>query len=300
MNTQVMWQRRTLVNVVASLLFVAAVVGGLVQIGKRSTDQVGATQASALVAAQVEALAVYTVDPANVEAQVDDVINGATGAFLATYSAQRDLLIRNVKARKQVLTAVVPDDGTAIAHYAAGEAVVLVAINVTAREAGTPMTTPYRLRLTMQRVGGLWKAATLDTLPAEAGPGIYIAGDLPGGNAQILSAAAKAVEVMYSYDYRAAASQRKAFVPLVTERFAPIFARTYATNSTAAATKLSVVDSYARAVGLVVRDQDRARCLVYLDQVVTIAGKTTPVATRLFVDLQRVDGSWLVDGLSAP
>lgn len=292
--------RRTLVLVVASLLFVAAVISGLVQIGKQSTDEVGATQAAALLAARTEAIAVYTVDPENVVAQVDAVINGATGAFLATYSGQRELLIKNVRSRQQVITSVVPEDGTAIAHYDADEAVVLVAINVTAREAGKPETTPYRLRLTMTRVGDLWKASTLDTLEADSGPGIYIPGDLPAGNAAVLSAAAKASEVMYSYDYRKVDEGRKAFASLVTERFAPIFARTYATNSSAAATKLSVVESYARAVGLVVRDRDHARTLVYLDQVVTTGGKSTAVATRLFVDLTRVDGTWLVDGLAAP
>lgn len=292
--------RRTLVLVVASLLFVAAVIGGLVQIGKNPTGDVGATQAAALLAARTEALAVYTADPENVEAQVDAVIAGATGAFLETYSEQRDLLIRNVRARKQVITAVVPDDGTAIVHYGSDEAVVLVAIDVTARDSGTPKTTPYRLRLTMSRVDGLWKAATLDTLEAESGPGIYIPGDLPGGNSAVLSAAAKASEVMYSYDYRKADEGRDAFASLVTDRFAPVFARTYATNTSAAATRLSVVESYARAVGLVVRDGDRARTLVYLDQVVTTSGKPTAVATRLFVDLRRVDGAWLVDGLAAP
>lgn len=291
--------RRTLVLVVASLLFVASLISGLVQIGKQSVDDVSATQAAALLAARSEALAVYTLDPENVVAQVDAVINGATGAFLATYAKQRDLLISNVRSRQQVVTAVVPEDGTAIAHFSPDEAVVLVAIDVTAREAGTPKTTPYRLRLTMSWVEERWKASTLDTLDADSGPGIYIPGDLPAANSAILSAAAKASEVMYSYDYRKD-DGNAVFVPLVTERFAPIFARTYATNSSAAATKLSVVESYARAVGLVVRDRDRARTLVYLDQVVTTAGKTTAVATRLFVDLLRVDGVWLVDALVAP
>lgn len=292
--------RRTLVLVVASLMFVAAILGGLVQIGQRSGDEVGANQAAALLAARTEAIAVYTATPDNVEAQVDAVIAGATGEFLRTYSAQRDLLIKNVRARKQVLSAEVPTDGTAIAHFSPDEAVVLVAINVTAREAGTPQTTAYRTRLAMTRVGTTWKTATLDTLDPSAGIGMYIPGQLPGGSSAILSAAAKAAEVMYSYDSRDVEAGRKAFVPLVTERFSPIFARTYLTNSSAAATRQSQVDSYARAVGLAVRDRDRARCLVYLDQVVTVAGQAKPVGTRLLVDLVKVDGTWLVDGLAAP
>lgn len=292
--------RRALVLVVASLLYVAAVIGGLVKIGERSTEEVGVTQASALLAARTEVIAVYTVDPENVEAQIDAVISGATGKFLSVYAAQRDLLISNVRARKQVLSAVVPTDGTAIAHYSRSEAVVLVAINVTAREAGTPKTTPYRIRVTMARVGAEWKASTLDTLNADTGPGIFIPGALSAGNSEILSAAARASEVMYAYDYRKVEEGRQAFVPLVTDRFAPIFARTYAVNSSATVTKQSVVDSFARAVGLVVRDRDRARCLVFLDQVVDIAGKTTAAPARLFVDLQRVKGVWLVDGVAAP
>lgn len=286
--------------VVASLLFVAAVIGGLVKIGERSPEEVGATQAAALLAARTEAIAVYTVDPEHVEAQIDAVINGATGKFLSVYAAQRDLLISNVRARKQVLSAVVPTDGTAIAHFTKAEAIVLVALNVTAREAGTPETTPYRIRVTMTRVGEEWKASTLDTLDAATGPGIFIPGDLSAGNSAILSVAARAAEVMYAYDYRKPEEGRQAFVPLVTERFAPIFTRTYAANSSATVTKQSVVDSFARAVGLVVRDRDRARCLVFLDQVVDVAGKTTAAPTRLFVDLQRVNGTWLVDGIAAP
>lgn len=295
--------RRTVVLVVASLFFLAAVIGGLVQIGKRTVERVGANQAAALLAARTQALAVYTVDPKRVEAQIDAVIAGATGEFLKTYSEQRELLIKNIRARNQVLTAVVPADGTAIAHFESDEAdqaVVLVAINVTAQEAGAPKTTPYRLRMTMSRIGEDWKSATLDTLDADAGPGLFIPGRLPGGNSEVLSAAAKAAEVMYSYDYRDAEAGRSAFGALVTQRFEPIFARTYLTNSSAAATKRSLVESYARAVGLVVRDTDRARCLVYLDQVVTLDDKASPVATRLFVDLRRVDGAWLVDGLAAP
>lgn len=288
------------VLLVASLFFLAAIIGGLVKIGERSPEHVGATQAGALLAARTEAIAVYTVDPVNVEKQIDAVISGATGKFLSVYAAQRDLLIRNVRDRKQVLSAQVPPDGTAIAHFAKDQAVVLVAINVTARQSGTPQTTPYRIRVTMARVGAEWKAATLDTLNADTGPGIFIPGSLSAGNSAILSAAARAAEVMYAYDYRKVEEGRQAFVPLVTERFAPIFARTYAVNSSATVTRQSVVDSYARAVGLVVRDRDNARCLVFLDQVVEVAGKTTAAPARLFVDLQRVNGVWLVDGVAAP
>lgn len=292
--------RRALVLVAASCLFAAAILGGLVQIGQRSTDRGGATQAAALLAARTEAIALYTIDPENVEAQVEAVIQGATGEFLATYAGERDLLIRDVRARKQVLTAQVPKDGTAIAHFDQGEAVVLVALNVTAREAGKPVTSPYRLRLTMVRVENQWKASTLDTLEPVSAPGLAIPGRLPGGNAEITSAAAKAAEVMYAYDFRKPEEGARSFVPLLTSAFAANFARTYAANASAAVTKQSTVDSYARAVGLVVREGDRARTLVFLDQIVETAGTTKAVPTRLFVDLRLVEGAWLVDGVAAP
>lgn len=289
-----------MVLVVASLLFAASVLGGLVKIGQGTGDAVGANQAAALLAARTQALAVYTVDPERVESQSQAVLNGSAGKFYETYAAERFGLVKSVREKKRVLTAAVPEDGVAIAHFSGKEAVVLVAINVTTKEGGRSETSPYRLRLSMVREGIFWKSAALDVLNPVSGPGIFIPGDLPGGNSPILSAAAKGTEVMYSYDSGRIEEGKQAFLPLVTERYAPIFTRIYLTSGIAVLTRSSVVDSYARAVGLIVRDKDFARCLVYLDQVIQDGDKSRAVGSRLYVDLRRVDGTWLVDGLGSP
>jgi hypothetical protein len=297
--------RRQIPFVVGTLLLLVSLFVGLTKVKEHSDNLAqdaiprGATEAAAMLAARTEALAFFTFDPTRIEKQIDGVLADASGEFLHDYTARRGQVVANVKAKKQSVAAVVPEGGTAIASFTTRRAVVLIGVDTTTQE-GTksPVVNQRRLLLTMQRSGGRWKTANLDELLGVVGPGDARTGELPGGNVAVLEATANGVKHMLSSDYRTLDEDLASTLPLLTGSFGADFARTFDTSVRLIATrKKSVTDAYVRAVGLVVRDGDKARCLVFVDQVLDPKGEADVTTARLFADLRRVNGKWLVDGL---
>ncbi|MET3961667.1 hypothetical protein ABIE44_001601 [Marmoricola sp. OAE513] len=294
--------RRSVIAVATVLMLVAVVVGALVVLGRSESekDPSGANEAAALVAARRTAIAFFTLDPENVAKQVDAVLDLASGKFEREYSAQRAVVIKNVQDRKRAVSSQVPTDGLAIASFDPAKAVVLVAINVTTKESTrVPAENEYRLRLTLNRTGSRWTTSTLDQLAGVPGPGEFEPGTLRGGGTAIVAASAEALSSMLSYDYKKLDEDLESTLPLLTRSFSADFARTFdATVRPLATEKKSVTAAYVRAAGLVVRNGDKARTLVFVDQVLNPDDSADVTESRLFVDLRRVKGTWLVDGLN--
>lgn len=293
---------RRIVLAVASLLMLAAVVTGyLVVQGRSETDlSDSAASSSAVVAARQAAISFFTLDPENVEDQVDAVLDQATGKFLREYTEQRGEVVANVRSRKRTVSATVSEGGTALADFSGKTATVLVAVDVTSKEgAASASTAQYRMLLVESRDGDGWQTSTLDQLAAVPGPGTFTPGDLPNGGTGVVTATAKAVTAMLSYDHRSLDKDLEATLPLLTGSFGAEFAQTWsATVRPLALRKKAVTAAYVRAVGVVVREKDKAKAMVFVDQVLDPTGSATVTEARLFVELRLQSGTWKVDGLS--
>lgn len=142
--------------------------------------------------------------------------------------------------------------------------------------------------------------------PSVQANGSYRGGSLPDRNAQAaMEAAARAVPVALSYDYRTLDKGLSAATKLMTASFADQFSDTFdKTARPMAADKHAVTRALVRAAGLVrLEGDDRAICLVYVDQVLVSSKgkrKSEPLRiqqNRVTVQLRRVDDTWKVDGI---
>ncbi|MFL6154652.1 MAG: hypothetical protein ACJ72D_01070 [Marmoricola sp.] len=282
----------------AGLLVLAAVLTGC---GKDSpTDLAKARQGAAMLVAQKTAVAFFTLDPDKVAKQVDAVLRLATGRFKREYGEKRDEVVRNVGTKKLRVSGLVLDGGVALESFKASEADVLVAVDVRSQESTRAATTNrYRLRLTVNRTGSTWRTSNLEQLSGVAGPGSYKPGGLSTSDDAVTRAATSGVAAALAYDYKSLDAGLAKALALMTPSFGSTFQKTFnATARPLAEQKKATTASYVRGTGLLERSGTKARCLVFVDQVLDPATKAQVVEARVFVDLERVHGVWLVDNLT--
>lgn len=118
---------------------------------------------SAAAVARQQTVNFFSLDHRHVDADVDRVLALATGKFKQQYAKQRERVVQGVGKQKLVVTAKVPDGGTALEYQHGDHAQVLVAVDATSRgKAGSePKVNRYRVRLELQRVDGEWLVADI-------------------------------------------------------------------------------------------------------------------------------------------
>ena len=134
--------------------------------------------------------------------------------------------------------------------------------------------------------------------------GTYTVGSLPDDDSHdAVVAAVEAAELALAWDYRRLDEGLEDSTARMTDEFADGFRDTFETitRPRAMSTK-AVVDALVRGAGEVGIEDGRATCLLFVDQVVvdrkTAADPTVPyevVQSRVYMELERVDGEWLVD-----
>lgn len=149
----------------ALLALVALVVAGLViaTLVLRGDDQERASSTSgtlvdtgALVAARQQALAFFSLDYRKAEQNVEAVLALATGTFKQEYAASKDQVVAQVKQKKLVATATIPEGGVAVEFATPTQARVLVVVDV-ARTIGTQVDRlRNRSRILVELVEGRW------------------------------------------------------------------------------------------------------------------------------------------------
>lgn len=169
------------VNLVLSVLVVLALAavlvlrfaGSAVLPGTTPAERAVANYAAVRDAAQHEVAAFLEIDYRHMDPLVQKVLDGATGAFRAQYKANQVNLTAAAQAARAVSSGTVKEIG--INKISGQNATVYVAADavVTNRSTGKVKGTRscphdgsvcryYRLKLTMQQVGGTWKMAGLD------------------------------------------------------------------------------------------------------------------------------------------
>jgi len=142
--------------------------------------------------------------------------------------------------------------------------------------------------------------------PKVLADGRYRVGTVGGDDAiAAVKAAAKALPVALSYDYRSLDKSLKAATALMTPGFAVKFRATFDKTTRSLATeKQAITSALVRAAGLVgTVTEGKATVLVYLDQVLVSskakkAGDPLKVSqNRVHVTLREVDGRWRVSDI---
>jgi len=158
----VRWQ---LVNVVLGVLLVAATVLAIVAVSRwQDQRQLEAVRQEALAAAKQAAVNFVAISDSTVDSDMQRIIDGAAGDFTDQYVSNRATFKDQVVANKASSTGTVLR--AAILSNDSDSAVVLVALDATVRNTGTPdgRLSHYRMQLSMARDAdtGKWLVAQLD------------------------------------------------------------------------------------------------------------------------------------------
>ena len=257
--------------------------------------------------AEDAALAFFTLDHRRLDEDRARLLALTTDAFADTYQEESEALRQQVEEQRMVLTASVPQAGTAVESLSEDDATVLVAVDVRTRaKGGAEGDERYRTRLHLvvdEAAPEGWLVDRVEQVAVtEDGPDAELGED--AGDA--VAAAAATLPLALSYDYRELEAGVASATAGMTSSFAAQFRDTFAGSAAELAQdKQAVTSATVLGAGLVRLDgDDRALCLVFVDQALvssaTLGAPERPVQVsenRVLVEVERVDDRWLVDSI---
>lgn len=144
------------------LVFTLAALTGWLGYRAYESRQADAQRALYLEVGRQAAQNLTTIDWQQADADVGRVLDMATGTFYDDYQQRARPFIQVVKEAKSKSVGTLGDSG--IETVSGDQARVLVAVTVTSASAGAPEQAPrqWRMRLTVQRVGGGAKVSDVE------------------------------------------------------------------------------------------------------------------------------------------
>ncbi|MGB9378399.1 MAG: hypothetical protein WCB04_12895 [Mycobacteriales bacterium] len=162
-DTTARWRSAQALLPVALLVLVAALVVAAVLLGLPliKGHRADAARTEAMHAARQESINLVTLDFNRVDADIANVLAGATGDFRDQYSKDADRVKKVVKDNNVRSTGSVLESGVVTSDT--DSVTVLVVVDSTVRnKANTKgQLRHYRMQLEMSRVGGHWRASSL-------------------------------------------------------------------------------------------------------------------------------------------
>jgi len=157
------WTRRTrAAALLAALLIAALAYSGYASWRLHQVDARAAAAQSALAAAKDYAIALTTLDTADIDGNYARALDGATGGFKEAYSLGakqlRQILIDNKASGK----GVVIDAAVKSATTKQVEVLLFVDQSITNAVRSQPRIDRNRIQMTMERVDGQWLASQVD------------------------------------------------------------------------------------------------------------------------------------------
>ena len=157
---------RRLAAVLGLVLVVAlsALVGWLVVRTHRATD-VDERQSQIVQVARQGALNLTTIDWQRADADVQRILDSATGEFYDDFAKRSAPFIKVVKEAKSTSTGSITEAG--LESEAGDSAQVLVAVAVKTSNVGAPdqQTREWRMRIAVQKVGDVMKVSNVEFVP---------------------------------------------------------------------------------------------------------------------------------------
>jgi Mce-associated membrane protein len=141
----------------------AALIGLLATSAVLWLDQRRGLDEGAVTVARQQAVNFFSLDYRHADHDLDRVLGLATGDFKSEYAAHKGALAESLAAKKIVISATVPGKGTATEYLHGDHAQVLVAVDVTTKQArGPARNNRYRTRVELTRVDGHWLVSGMD------------------------------------------------------------------------------------------------------------------------------------------
>ncbi len=146
------------------VLTLSALVGWLAVRAHRAT-QVDERQSQIVQAARQGALNLTTIDWQRADADVQRILDSATGEFYDDFAKRSAPFIKVVKEAKSTSTGSITEAG--LESEAGDSAQVLVAVAVKTSNVGAPAQEPreWRMRIAVQKVGDVMKVSNVEFVP---------------------------------------------------------------------------------------------------------------------------------------
>ena len=152
---------------IAGLVGVLALTGVTGWLGYRAYEAHQAQQQRDLFVqvGRQGALNLTTIDFENAEADVQRILDSATGTFYDDFQQRAQPFVDVVKQAQSKSEGTIAEAG--LESYTDGQATVLVAVTVRTSNAGAPEQQPraWRMRITVQEVSGEAKVSKVDFVP---------------------------------------------------------------------------------------------------------------------------------------
>lgn len=157
-------RRRPILVALAMVVSLAALVGWL-GFGAYRAHQQQAQRNLFVQAARQGAINLATIDFQRADADVQRILDGATGPFHDEFSTRSQPFVEIVKQAQSVTVGTVQEAG--LESVTGDSAQVLVAVNVMTTNAGTPEPDPraWRMRIVVQKVGDDAKVSNVEFVP---------------------------------------------------------------------------------------------------------------------------------------
>ena len=129
------------------------------------SHQAQAQRSQLVQAARQGALNLTTIDWQKADADVQRILDSATGQFYDDFAKRSGPFVELVKQAKSVSVGTVSEAG--LESQTADSAQVLVAVSVTTSYSGAPQPDPHawRMRISVQKVGGQEKVSNVEFVP---------------------------------------------------------------------------------------------------------------------------------------
>ncbi|MFF0815755.1 mammalian cell entry protein [Rhodococcus sp. NPDC003318] len=158
-------RRRLVVRALLALCLVLAVVCGALTWQYRQAEARESAQQGALDAARGTALNLATIDHTTAQRDVQRVLDGATGQFRDDFAASAESFVAVVEDTEVSTVGRSADAGIESWAGDRGTVLVQVASTVTNRSEPQERSRMWRLRMSMEKVDGAYRTATLEYLP---------------------------------------------------------------------------------------------------------------------------------------
>lgn len=128
----------------------------------RDNSSADDSRTAALVAARSEVVTLLSISPSTSSSDIARLLDGATSSFRADFKSRADALQKAVKDAKVTSKGSVASSG--ISTLTGDKAVVLIAASGTVENLNTtkPEARNYRLRVSLDKVGGRWLVSGMD------------------------------------------------------------------------------------------------------------------------------------------
>lgn len=141
----------------AAVLLAVLLVGVVHYVGRsHDRDRLDTQRTAALAAARSEAVALFTVDYRQADADIGRIIDGSTGELRQTFAGKRAQAVAQIKGAKSVSKGEVLS--SALGSLSGDHAQALIAVDATVSSTNTSggEQNHFRLLLSLQRINGKW------------------------------------------------------------------------------------------------------------------------------------------------